>query len=122
MNDRRTTIDEEEYDLSRREKSAKTNALIAYCLMVVGLFTGFFWLVGAIWAMAKKSEAIDTCFEDHFTNIISTFWWTLGLSILGGILAYVIIGYLILFIVWIWSIYRIISGIAKLTSNRPFDS
>ncbi|MFT5692712.1 MAG: putative membrane protein [Oceanicoccus sp.] len=120
MNDRRVHREEDETNLSRRESSAKANALIAYCLMVVGLFTGFFWLVGAIWAMAKKSEGTDTAFEGHYDNIISTFWWTLGLSILGAVLAYVLIGYLILFFVWIWSIYRIVSGIAKLTSNRPF--
>lgn len=120
MLDRRVPIEEDESSLSRRESSAKANALIAYCLMVVGLFTGFFWLVGAIWATAKKSEGTDTVFEDHYDNIVSTFWWTVGLSILGAVLAYVVIGYLILFSVWIWSIYRIVSGIAKLTSNRPF--
>lgn len=120
MIDRRVDIDEDEPQLSRRESAAKANALIAYCLMAIGLFTGFFWLVGAIWAMAKKSEGIDTVFEDHYGNIISIFWWAIGLSILGIVLTYIIVGYLILFAVWIWSVYRIVSGIAKLTSNRPF--
>ncbi|MCO4838134.1 MAG: hypothetical protein KC426_08620, partial [Oceanospirillaceae bacterium] len=54
--------------LSAKDDDAKTNALIAYCLMAVGFFTGLFWLVGAVWAMAKKSDAAGTIYEDHYAN------------------------------------------------------
>jgi uncharacterized membrane protein len=108
--------------LSTVDDAAKTNALIAYALMVIGLFTGVFWFIGAIWAMVKKGEAKGTKFEDHYSNIIKTFWWGLGLSILGFILAFVFIGYLILLVVWIWSIYKVINGIAKITSNKSYNS
>ena len=40
--------------LSQKDTQAKTNALISYGLMALGLFTGIFWLVGAIWAMVKN--------------------------------------------------------------------
>jgi len=50
-----------------RDEAAKTHALIAYGLMVIGLFTGIFWIIGAIWAMVKKEDAIGTCFEDHYS-------------------------------------------------------
>jgi len=71
--------------LSSIDDAAKTNALIAYILMVVGLFTGLFWIIGFI-------------------------------------LAFVVIGYFILIGVWIWSIYRIIKGLAKITSNKAYNS
>lgn len=115
-------IDNDDIVISRKTDNAKTHAFIAYCLMIVGLFTGFFWLVGAMWAMGKKSAARDTIFEDHYDNIISTFWWGLGLSIIGFVLAIFFIGYILLFAIWIWSIYRIITGLAKLTSNESFKS
>jgi uncharacterized membrane protein len=108
--------------LSTKDDAAKTSALIAYGLMIVGLCTGFFWLIGAIWAMVKKGEAQGTIFEDHYTNIIKIFWWGLGLSILGFILAFFIVGYFILLAVWIWSIYKIIKGLAKITSNKAYNS
>ncbi|QPG05454.1 hypothetical protein IT774_15370 [Salinimonas marina] len=108
--------------LSSKDDAAKTNALIAYGLMIAGLFTGILWIVGAIWAMVKRGEAQGTPFEDHYTNIVNTFWWGLGLSIVGVILAFVVVGYFILLGVWIWSIYKIIKGLAKITSNKAYNS
>ena len=108
--------------LSAKDDAAKTNALIAYGLMVVGLFTGIFWLFGALWAMFKKGEAKGTPFEDHYSNIIRTFWWGLLFSIIGSILIFVLVGYLVLLIVWIWSVFKIIKGLAKITSNKPYQS
>lgn len=106
--------------LSIADDAAKTSALIGYVLMILGMFTGVFWLIGAIWTMVKRSEAEGTLFEDHYINIISTFWWVLGVSIVGFILAFFIVGYFVLFVVWVWSIYRIINGLAKITSNKPY--
>ncbi|TDF38280.1 hypothetical protein EYS14_11355 [Alteromonadaceae bacterium M269] len=106
--------------LSAKDEAAKTNALIAYGLMVLGLFTGIFWIVGAIWAMVKKGDAYGTLFEDHYSNIIKTFWWGLGLSIISFILLFVIVGYFLGLAVWIWSIYRVVKGLANLTSNKPY--
>lgn len=111
-----------EPSLSSKDEAAKTSALIAYGLMILGLFTGLFWLVGAIWAMVKKGEAAGSLFEDHYSNIIKTFWWGFGLSIVGFVLAFVVIGYFVLLAVWIWSIYRIIKGLAKITSNKSYNS
>ncbi|OUV22145.1 MAG: hypothetical protein CBC55_04965 [Gammaproteobacteria bacterium TMED95] len=108
--------------LSSKDEAAKLNALIAYGLMVVGMFTGVLWIVGAVWAMVKKSDAQGTVFEDHYTNITKTFWWGLGLSILGFILAFVVVGYFLLLAVWIWSIYKIVKGLAKITSNKAYNS
>jgi uncharacterized membrane protein len=112
---------ESNVQLSTQDDLAKTNALIAYGLMVLGLFTGIFWIIGAIWAMAKKSEFQHTLFADHYTNIINTFWWGLGLTIVGTLLAAVLVGYFLLIGVWIWSIYRVIKGLARLTSNRAYN-
>ena len=87
--------------MSEIDESAKKNALIAYALMAIGFVTGLFWIVGAIWAMVKKSDAQGSIFEDHYINVIKTFWWGLGLSVLGAILSIVFVGYIILFVVWV---------------------
>jgi len=117
MSELETTI-----NLSSQDDAAKTNALIAYALMGIGLFTGIFWIIGAIWAMVKKGDAVGTLFEDHYSNIINIFWWGLGLSIIGFILLFFVVGYFVLLAVWFWSIYRLIKGFAKITSNKPYNS
>jgi uncharacterized membrane protein len=106
--------------LSPQDETAKTNALIAYALMGFGLFTGIFWIIGAIWAMVKKDDAAGTLFADHYSNIIKIFWWGLALSIISFFLMFVFIGYLTAFLVWLWSIYRLIKGLANLTSNKAY--
>ncbi|MCU4675357.1 hypothetical protein N7931_06890 [Catenovulum sp. 2E275] len=106
--------------LSVRDDAAKTNALIAYGLMVAGLFTGIFWFIGAFWAMVKSSEARGTLFEDHYTNISKIFWWGLFFTIIGFITIFIVIGYFILCIVWIWSVFKIVKGLAKITSNKSY--
>ncbi|WP_430462963.1 DUF4870 family protein [Thalassolituus sp. LLYu03] len=106
--------------LTPQDDAAKTSALVAYLCLVAGYFTGLFWLVGGIWAMVKRSDAEDSRYVGHFNNIISVFWWGAGLCILGVILAPFIIGYFILLGVLVWSVYRLIKGLALLTSNKPF--
>ena len=108
--------------MSIKDDAAKTNALIAYAMMVAGLFTGVLWIVGAVWAMVKKDEAKGTLFEDHYINITSTFWWGLGIWIIGFITVFFVVGYFILLGVWVWSIYRVIKGLARITSNKAFNS
>jgi uncharacterized membrane protein len=106
--------------LTPREENAKSNVVIAYIFMLLGVFTGVFWLIGAIWAMVKADEARGTLFEDHYANIISTFWWGIFWSVIGVILAFFFIGYLVLFGVWVWSIFRMVKGIARATSNQSY--
>ncbi|MBZ2169467.1 DUF4870 family protein [Marinobacter sp. F4216] len=114
---------------SEKDEAAKVNALIAYGLMVVGFFTGIFWIIGAVWAMVKKEDAKGSIFEDHFSNIIKTFWFGLGLPILGIVLTFMLlgypilfVGYPILFVVWIWSIYKVVKGLSKITANKAYSS
>ena len=106
--------------LTPREENAKSNVVIAYIFMLLGVFTGVFWLIGAIWAMVKADEARGTLFEDHYANIISTFWWGIFWSVIGVILAFFFIGYIVLFGVWVWSIFRMVKGIARATSNQSY--
>ena len=106
--------------LTPREENAKSNVVIAYIFMLLGVFTGIFWLIGAVWAMAKVGDAQGTRFDDHYSNIISTFWWGIFWSVIGVILAFFIIGYAVLFVVWVWSIFRMVKGIARATSNLSY--
>jgi|TARA_R110001599_G_scaffold63592_1_gene177112 uncharacterized membrane protein len=108
--------------LSTQDDEAKTHALIAYALMLTGLLTVVFWLVGGIWAMVKKSDTEGSRFADHYNNLISTFWWAIFWAVLGGILSLFFIGYIMLGILWLWALYRLIKGLAKLTSNRAYES
>lgn len=106
--------------LSPKDEEARKNALIAYILMLLGLFTGVFWLIGAIWAMVNAKGARDSIYYGHYQNIIGIFWWGLIVSIAGIILAIFLIGYLVLFAVWLWSIIKLVKGISRLSNGLPY--
>lgn len=106
---------------TQRIENAKTNALISYILMAIGIFTGIFWFIGAIWAMVKKEDAINTPYYDHYTNIVKTFWWGLLWTIIGIVTWMFFVGAFIVLITWIWSIYRIIKGLARITSDKSYE-
>ncbi|WP_051215833.1 DUF4870 family protein [Ferrimonas futtsuensis] len=106
---------------TEKEDSAKTHGLIAYGLMLAGAFTGILWLVGAIWAMLKRADARGTRFEDHYQNMVTTFWWGLGLALLGVVLIPFGLGLLVLFAMGLWTLYRLIKGLIRLMDNRSFQ-
>ncbi len=98
----------------------KTHALIAYILFTVGLFTAIPILIGAVWAMIKKKGALGTPYHSHLVNTTRVFWWSIFWTILGAILAPFIIGFGVWAIAWLWALYRMINGFAKILSDQPY--
>ncbi|MBD2859981.1 hypothetical protein IB286_13310 [Spongiibacter sp. KMU-158] len=108
--------------LSDLDAQAKSNALVAYVLMALGLFTVITWFAGGIWAIVKKSDARGSRFEDHYSNIISTFWWGIFWTTVGVLTLAFFVGLPILIIAGIWVIYRLVKGLANLTSDRSYSA
>jgi uncharacterized membrane protein len=102
------------------DSGIKSHAIVAYVLLIAGLFTAIPILIGAVWAMVKKSSAIGTIYHSHYVNATRTFWWTLFWTILGCILAPVGIGLLMLGGVWVWAFYRLVKGFAEITSDQAY--
>ena len=98
----------------------RTNALIAYVLMGVGLFTAVPIFIGAIWAMLKKKEAYGSVFYSHMVNATRIFWWSLFWGFIGAITTPIIIGIPIICVVWIWVAYRLLNGLSKLLSEQTY--
>lgn len=106
--------------LTTHNSSAKTHALVAYFLMVLGLFTAIPILVGAIWAMVKKKSARNTIYHSHYVNATRIFWWSLFWCVVGWVLLTVGIGLLVLGAAWLWVLYRLIKGLASITSDEIY--
>ncbi|MEZ8386584.1 DUF4870 family protein [Vibrio splendidus] len=107
--------------LSEKDKNAKTHAIIAYALMLLGFFTGISFLAGGIWGIVKKSDAQGTVFADHYDNITKTFFVSIVLTIIGALTAVFIIGYVVLLVAAIYTLWKMIAGLAKITSDKSFN-
>lgn len=105
---------------NEQDEKAKVTLYISYGMMLLGLISGIFFIVGFIWALVKKDEIINSMFSRHFENIQFTFWVGLGLTIIGFLTTLILIGWFILFFAYIWVIYRLLKGLANLTSCKDF--
>ena len=100
------------------EKHLKTVATVVYALQAAGFFVGITWIVAVIVDYVKKEDAAGTWLESHLRWQIRTFWWGLLWGVIGGLLALVLVGFVVLFADAVWIIYRIVKGWLRLSEDR----
>ncbi len=89
---------------------------------VIGSFlTGWPSLIAVILNYVKRGEVRGTWLESHFRWQIRTFWWALLGHVIGIALIWVFIGFPILFVVGIWTLYRVIKGWLFLYESKPLE-
>jgi uncharacterized membrane protein len=94
--------------------------LVVYILQALSFFMGITAIVGVVINYVKKEDAAGTVYESHFDWQIRTFWWGLVWSVLGFILIFALgLGFIVLFVAWIWAIYRVVKGWLKWNDNQP---
>jgi uncharacterized membrane protein len=93
-------------------------AKIIYILYLVGLATGITALIGVIMAYINKDQAPDWL-QTHYQFQIRTFWIGLLYCVIGGILSFVLIGFLVLLFWVIWLILRVVKGFKFLEQRQP---
>lgn len=114
--DHRTTIAPAADELH----SLRSYALIVYGLYAVGLFiAGLPTIAGLILAYVKRGSAAGTIYEAHFNYAISTFWISMIVWIVGWITTFILIGWVIIGLGFLWYVYRIIRGGLRATNHQP---
>jgi len=110
-------------DVSPQQAEAnRTITLTVYILHAASLFSGGITsLIAVILNYVKRDDVIGTIYESHFTWQIRTFWIGLGLSVLGWITIFILVGFLILLGTVVWFIYRIVIGWLRLSEGKPID-
>lgn len=98
---------------------SKTAMWAVYALYGLGFFTGITFIAGVIMAYVCRSDVKGTYLESHVSWQIRTFWWSLIWSIVGGLLAMVFVGFFVLAIAALWTLYRVILGAVRLNDSRP---
>jgi len=96
-------------------------AHITYGLYAVGFLNGFTAIIGVIIAYVRRPDVAGTYLESHFTYLIRTFWIGLLGGVVSALLLIVGIGFILMFAVAIWFIYRIVKGWIKLADQKPLE-
>jgi uncharacterized membrane protein len=99
--------------------SLKQITMVVYVLQALSFFFGLTAIVGVVINYVKKDDAAGTLYESHFDWQIRTFWWGLLWAVIGFVLAFVLIGFAVMFVAWVWAVYRVVKGWLKLSENQP---
>lgn len=119
--------------------NSKSLTLILYILYIVAIFSGgIFAIVALVINYVKLDSVRGTVFESHFKWQIRTFWWYLIWTLLafvpflflfltmdnanafaGVAVSATIFCVAVLFVSWVWIVYRAIRGIIALNDNQP---
>jgi uncharacterized membrane protein len=99
--------------------SLKSVTTVVYALQALSFIWGLPAIVGLIINYVKRDDARGTIYESHFDWQIRSFWWGLVWAVTGALLALVMIGFVIMFVAWVWMIYRVVKGWLKLCDGQP---
>ena len=102
-------------------ESDRTVTLVAYVLHLVGAVAGLTSIVGLI-VNYVKHDRYDEFFDSHHAWMIRSFWWAILWCIVGLITIVLVVGWAILFFVWVWYIYRHVRGLIALINGQPMPA
>ncbi len=97
------------------------NANLIYILYLAALVVGITSIVGVVMAYMAKDESPEWL-RSHYRNQIHIFWKGLLYSLIGVVLAMVLIGFVILLITLVWYIVRTVKGMQSLAKGEPYPN
>jgi len=107
-------------ETAAREKPVTEGAArIVYILYLVGIVIGITGLIGVVIAYVNRSDAPDWL-ESHYQFQIRTFWMGILYMLIGTMLTFILIGYLVYLFVVIWLIVRCIKGLKSLDLKEAY--
>jgi uncharacterized membrane protein len=102
-------------------EDTRTLAIIVYGLYLASLLcVGLSGIAGVILAYIKRDEVKGTIWESHFENAIQAFWVWFGLSVLGFLTVWLVIGFFILIAAYVYFAYRTIKGLVRAVDSKPY--
>lgn len=107
-------------------KTEQQIASLRQLTLIIYILYALCWVLGGIPAIVaivlnylKREDAAGTLYESHFSWQIRTFWWSLGWAVLGAITLLIGVGFVILLVAGIWSIYRMVKGLLFWNEHKP---
>jgi uncharacterized membrane protein len=96
----------------------RTWVLVSYVLHLVGAVAGVTSIVGLVINYVKRDH-YDDLFDSHHAWMIRSCWWAILWGIIGCITIFILIGWVILVLVWVWYIYRHVRGLINFLNGEP---
>lgn len=107
-------------------KTAEELASLRQLTLVIYILFGLSWLSGSLTGIVaiiinyiKFEETAGTIYQSHFLWLRRTFWWGVLWSVVGFVTLIVGVGFLVLGLAALWSIYRLVKGWLDWNDRKP---
>ena len=98
-----------------------TNVQVVYILYLAGFVIGITPLIGLVIAYVNRGKS-EPWVETHYTWAIRTFWIGMLYTLIGFVLAFVLVGFLLLIATVVWFVVRIVFGLQALGRGEPMKN
>ena len=103
---------------SIKNESLNQYTIIIYILYAISIFVGVTSIIAIIMNYLKRDEVKGTWLESHFNWQIKTFWYSIIGFLIGFLLSFIGIGFIVIIAVSIWYIYRIVKGFVAFKDKK----
>jgi len=100
----------------------KTLPAVVYALNLAGLVTGGLTSVVAVALAYVSRKGAPEWLQSHYLFQIRTFWLSLLIGLIGGLLSFVGIGFLVLLALGVWIAVRSIMGLSWLLKGQAYPT
>ncbi|MBA1149087.1 hypothetical protein H0Z60_18720 [Ectothiorhodospiraceae bacterium WFHF3C12] len=100
------------------DEAARDITALVYLLQLLGFVTVLTAIAAVVVNYVKWDDVRDTWLESHFRWQVRTFWFSLLWGVVGTLLAFIGIGFLIIAAVTVWYLYRAVRGWVLLNERR----
>ncbi|PHS23295.1 MAG: hypothetical protein COA84_11295 [Robiginitomaculum sp.] len=101
--------------------SLRQKAKLVYILYLLNSVIPFLGIVGVVISYSAVKTAPPGP-RSHFIYQIRTFWISILYTVIVVLLCFVLIGFLLIPLLYIWYLARVIVGLIRATENRPIDN
>jgi len=105
-------------EMVKTPHSLYTFTLVIYILQAIALFTAIPMIIAIVLNYVKLDEVRNTWLASHFSWQLRTFWYGLLFYIIAIITHFILIGFVIGGITWLWQIYRVVRGWLSLAEHK----
>lgn len=99
----------------------RTMVLIVYGLYLFAFLScGLAGIAGVLVAYIKRDDARGTMWESHFDNQINSFWTWFALVVAGVLTSWMLIGFAVIGIAFVWFLYRSLKGLIRALEMKAY--
>jgi uncharacterized membrane protein len=101
--------------------TTESTARLVYILYLVSLVLGVTMLVGVVMAYVNRADA-PVPLRTHYELQIRTFWMMIAYALVGFVLSFVMVGFLVWLFIPVWLVVRSVRGLRYLERREPYPN